>query len=150
MANEFFIKYREESWCLESKHHIDEKTRQIFEDLVNLSINYWSDKDIEYFLATEGRLVSKRVELPALDIYAFPNPKVIFFDEEIEKLKKIIVCVYDPASAYTGMNYGILSKILNHITSHLPNDAEIQVGLICKKEQEGNDFYINLLAVFSD
>jgi phage pi2 protein 07 len=145
MPNQILINYyrdkRNETWSFETKHYIDDKARQIFEDLINKSITHWRYCDIEKFLETEGNLISKEIILPQNkdDLREIFN--LTFKNDDMKKLKQIIFCTY-----------GIIDdteciEILKTIRKCLP-DQDIYVGHIPNLTSEKKDICVHIIAIF--
>jgi hypothetical protein len=130
-----------ENLAFETEHYIDEETRQVFEGLLNNSITHWRDSDIEYFLATEGRLMSRKIVLPQYKDGLKEILNFTFKNEDVQKIKKIIFCIYGK------MGIGEFDKMARSMADGLLDKIEVFVGYIPDLTPEKDGICIHIIAI---
>jgi hypothetical protein len=145
MAHTFTLTSFGEKRHFKTEHYLDMDVRQVFEDLLSFrNINHWDEMDLEYFLATEGRIVFECItQLPSDKNDTIP---AALGSEKFKNIKKIIVCVYSH-SVMTVDDYG---KILAQIDAAVPVETQILSGWICDEKTDRNSVAINLIAVCTE
>ena len=144
------INYRNECWNIKTgghQHHIEEKIRQIFEDLVSDHNSlHWTDKDIEHFLATEGSLFFESVTRIWSEENDYSDDVAIMIGH-FKKLEKIILCVYGPDEMIIADIHKIIVK---GVADSVSKDTDILVGWIVGKNSPQDGITINLIGICSD
>jgi hypothetical protein len=124
-------------------HVIDSRCRRVFKDLISRrNATHWDPMDIEYFLLTPGKLVSKRITRTFSEL---PEALALLFASgQFKNTKKIIVCAYGNDIALEDW-----VKVINGIIAFIPANAEIFNGIITEERVGSGCGTVHLIAVCS-
>jgi hypothetical protein len=125
-------------------HVIDSRCRQVFEDFISVRNATHADPvDIENFLLTPGKLVSKRIvgTLPELP----ETLTALLATEQFKNIEKLIVCAY--RLCWNSLDEW--DKVMSSISASVPAEAEILLGLIDEEGADKDRVTVHLIAICS-
>jgi cell division GTPase FtsZ len=125
-------------------HVIDSRCKRVFDDLISRrNVTHMDSVDIENFLLTPGKLVSKRITrtLPEL-----PEAlAALIASEQFKNIEKLIVCAY----RLCWNSLEDVDKIMNGILASIPAEAEILLGLITEEGTDEDRITVHLIGICS-
>jgi hypothetical protein len=143
----FSIKYLDDLWTFETEYAVDEKTRQMFEDMAGIRNRItWTDRNIADFLSGGGRLVTASFtraqnEKEPFKEWADRMFRGHFKKENLENVEKSVLCVYDPGC----LTVEDVNGIITMFRGLLPEKTNLQFGWIA--DDQVQEFSIRILTV---
>jgi len=149
MNNKLFLEINGMKCEYKTIHVIDDDVKKIFQNLVDpYNKMHWTDEDIVWFLKKNGKLILHKF-IGALDV---KNDCLYVFEHlekrKIEKIERIIICLYT-SSMFPIIEYdNILKKIIK--TLCINEEVIIMTGWIVDENILPEVFEVKLIAIYSN
>jgi uncharacterized Zn finger protein (UPF0148 family) len=125
-------------------HVIDSRCKRVFEDFISRrNLTHTDPMDIENFLLTPGKLVSKRI---ARTLPELPEAlAALLASEQFKNIEKLIVCAYRPC----WNSLEDWARVMNSISDSITAEAEIMLGLITEEGADKDRVTVHLIGICS-